>query len=107
MWQITNTHLSAPMDVRERIEPRTTIQFKETSVALSSPTISMNAVRSVVAVELAMRIAADMLKTRSMLCSKSRCMLRPDDPTRPWVGALHPPRVVSRSLVTVVPLRTL
>ena len=72
MRQITNTHLSAPMDVRERIELRTTIQFKETSVALSSPTIAMNAVRSVAASELAMRIAADRLNARSASCSKSR-----------------------------------
>jgi hypothetical protein len=48
------------MDARERIEPRTAIQFTETSVALLSPTVAMNAVRSVVASEPAMRIAADM-----------------------------------------------
>jgi hypothetical protein len=93
--------------VQERIEPRTAIQFIETSVALLSPTVAMNGVRSVAAVEPAMCIAADMLTVRSVLCSKSRCTYKPGEPTRPWVGALHRPRVVSRSLVTAVPLGTL
>jgi hypothetical protein len=93
--------------VRERIEPRTAIQFKETSVALLSPTIAMNAVRSVAASELEMRIAADRLTARPASCSKRRCTYKPGDPTRRCAGALHPPRVVWRSLLTAVPLRTL
>jgi hypothetical protein len=60
------------MDVRERVEPRTIIQFKETSVALLSPTVAMNAVRSVAASEPAMRVAADRLTARPASCSKSR-----------------------------------
>ena len=106
----SHAHLSSSIVALERMELRTVIQFKETSMVLESPFTAMNAARSVGAAAPARCPATDTSersKARSASCSKRRCTEKPGTPNCRLLGALHEPNVLLRSSVTSVPLQTL